>query len=301
MNLNQLKIFYMAAKHKNLSAAADELFITQPAITKGIQRIQEYYEIKFVNHIGKKLVLTDAGEALYEIAEKIFEMESQADESIRDFQQRKKGHIRIHSSETFGAYYLHNIIIPFSKNNPMIRILANILPTEQVVENAASLHNDLGFISYPLKHKKLKITEIMSDRYVIVAPPEHRLAKKKYIYAADLKGEYMVMHEKESATYRVMDHFARENNLDTFIPLELSNNESIKRVVEQGIGLGLMSLHVVSREVDSGQLIAIPFTDPAMKRKFYMVHHKDKYISEPLRNFIDLIQQWASDYQTANP
>jgi len=301
MNLNQLKIFYMAAKHGNLSAAAGELCITQPAITKGIQRIQEYYEIKFVNHIGKKLVLTDAGEALYEIAEKIFDMESQADESIRDFQQRKKGHIRIHSSETFGAYYLHNIIIPFSKNNPMIRILANILPTEQVIDNAASLHNDLGFISYSVEHKKLKITEVLSDRYVIVAPPEHRLSKKEYIEAADLKGEYMVMHEKESATYRVMDNLVRKNNLNTFIPLELSNNESIKRAVEQGIGLGLMSLHVVSREVASGHLAAIPFADPAMKRKFYMVHHRDKYISEPMRNFIDLIQQWASDYQAANP
>ena len=301
MNLNQLKIFYMAAKHGNLSSAAAELFITQPAITKGIQRIQEYYEIKFVNHIGKKLVLTDAGEALYEIAEKIFEMESQADESIRDFQQRKKGHIRIHASETFGGYYLHNIIVPFSKANPMIRILANILPTEQVVENAASLHNDLGFISYAVEHKKLKITEVMSDRYVIVAPPGHRLSRKKQIVAADLQGEYMVMHEKESATYQVMDNFVRKNNLDTFIPLELSNNESIKRVVEQGIGLGLMSRNVVSREVDAGRLIAIPFTDPTMKRKFYMVHHKDKYISEPLRNFIDLIRQWASDYQAANP
>ena len=301
MNLNQLKIFYMAAKYGNLSIAAAELFITQPAITKGIQRIQEHYEIKFVNHIGKKLVLTDAGEALYEIAEKIFEMESQADESIRDFQQRKKGHIRIHASETFGAYYLHNIIVPFSKVNPMIRILANILPTEQVVKNAASLHNDLGFISYAVEHKKLKITEVMSDRYVIVAPPGHRLSRKKHIEAADLQGEYMVMHEKGSATYRVMDNFARKNNLDTFIPLELSNNESIKRVVEQGIGLGLMSRNVVSREVDTGRLIAIPFTDPAMKRKFYMVHHKDKYISEPLRNFIDLVRQWAADYQAANP
>ncbi|UCF95263.1 MAG: LysR family transcriptional regulator, partial [Desulfobacterales bacterium] len=110
MNLNQLKIFYFAAKYGNLSAAAEHLYITQPAVTKGIQRLQEHYEIKFVNHIGKKLVLTDAGEVLYGIAEKIFEMESQAEESIRDFQQRKRGHIRILSSESFGDYYLPRII-----------------------------------------------------------------------------------------------------------------------------------------------------------------------------------------------
>ena len=85
--------------------AAHELFITQPAVTKGIQRLQEFYDIKFVDHVGKKLTLTDAGEVLYEIAEKIFELESRAEESIRDFQQRKRGHIRILSSESFGDYY----------------------------------------------------------------------------------------------------------------------------------------------------------------------------------------------------
>ena len=69
MNLNQLKVFYLAAKRGNLSAAAQELFITQPAVTKGIQRLQEFYDMKFVDHIGKKLVLTDAGGVPYEIAE----------------------------------------------------------------------------------------------------------------------------------------------------------------------------------------------------------------------------------------
>jgi DNA-binding transcriptional LysR family regulator len=76
VNLNQLKIFYTAAKKGSLSAAAEELFITQPAVTKGVQRLQEFYEIKFVDHIGKKLVLTDAGEVLFGIAEKIFELET---------------------------------------------------------------------------------------------------------------------------------------------------------------------------------------------------------------------------------
>ena len=90
MNLNQLKIFYLTAKRGNLSAAAADLNITQPAVTKGIQRIQEYYEVRFVNRFGKKLALTDAGQVLYEVAEKVFELESLAEDSIRDFQQQKK-------------------------------------------------------------------------------------------------------------------------------------------------------------------------------------------------------------------
>ena len=83
MNLNQLKIFYLAAKKGSLSAAAESLCITQPAVTKGIQRLQEHYEIKLFNRFGKKMALTDAGEVLYGIAESIFEMENQAEESLR--------------------------------------------------------------------------------------------------------------------------------------------------------------------------------------------------------------------------
>ena len=179
MNLNQLKIFYMTAKKGSLSMAAHELFISQPAVTKGIQRLQEFYDIKFVDHVGKKLTLTDAGEVLYEIAEKIFELESRAEESIRDFQQRKRGHIRILSSESFGDYYLPHIIIPFSKAYPLVRISMNILPTEQVLENTATLNNDLGFISYPVDHPKLLIREILEDRLLIITSPVHPLTCKQ--------------------------------------------------------------------------------------------------------------------------
>ena len=163
MNLNQLKIFYMAAKRGSLSAAAKDLYITQPAVTKAIQRLQEYYEVKFVNRFGKKMALTDAGQVLYGIAEKIFELESLAEDSIRDFQQQKRGHIRIDSSESFGAYYLPSIISPFSKSNPQVQVSVNILPTELVAQNTVDLKNDLGFISYPVENEKLGKTTFLSS------------------------------------------------------------------------------------------------------------------------------------------
>lgn len=296
MNLNQLKIFYFAAKYENLSLAAEALCITQPAVTKGIQRLQEHYGIKFVNRFGKKLALTDSGEVLYEIAEKIFEMESQAEESISDFQQQKRGHIRIHSSESFGAYYLPSIINPFSKLNPHIRMSVNILPTEQVVENSISLNNDLGFISYPVEHNKVTVREVLEDRLVIVAPPDHPLTRKGSLEPRDLKGQSMIMHEKGSATRIFVDDFIRKNDISITIPLELSSNMAIKKAVQERIGIAMISRKVVSEEIQRGELRAILFSDQQMKRKFYMIHHKDKYFSEPLKNLIEMVYQWASEY-----
>lgn len=296
MNLNQLKLFYFAAKYGNLSAAAEALYITQPAVTKGIQRLQEYYGIKFVNRFGKKLALTNAGEVLYGIAEKIFELETQAEESLRDFQQRKRGHIRIHASESFGAYYLPSIIDPFVKLYPHIRVSVNILPTEQVVDNTVNLNNDLGFISYPIEHKKLMVKEILEDTLVLIAPPSHPFTRKERLEPRDLEGQSMIMHENGSAPRRATDEFIRKHSISISIPLELSNNEAIKRAVEGGSGVALISRKVASEEIQTGKLKAIPLSDQYMKRKFYMVHHKDKYFSEPLKNLIEMVYQWASEY-----
>ncbi|MHB9097776.1 MAG: LysR family transcriptional regulator [Syntrophales bacterium] len=297
MNLNQLKIFYLAAKKGSLSAAAESLYITQPAVTKGIQRLQEHYEIKLFNRFGKKMALTDAGEVLYGIAESIFEMENQAEESLRDFQQRKRGFIRILSSESFGSYYLPFIINRFIRLNPRIRISMELLPTDQIVEKTAALANDLGFISYPVPHKKLISREVLEDSYQIIVPVNHPLAAKSVIEPEDLAGQSLIVHEKGSAPRRSTEEYIRRHNISITIPMEHSNNEAIKTAVEEGLGIAVITRHVVSKELTMGTLRAIPLSDPAMTRKFYLIHHKDKYISRPLQGLIDIVDQWAAEYR----
>ena len=297
MNLNQLKIFYLAAKQGSLSAAAESLYITQPAVTKGIQRLQKHYELKLFNRFGKKMALTDAGEVLYKIAESIFEMENQAEESLRDFQQRKRGYIRILASESFGSYYLPFIIDRFSLMNPNVRVSMDTLPTELIVEKTATLSNDIGFISYPVPHKKLVSREILEDSYQIIVPPGHPFAAKSSIDPADLAGQPLIVHEKESAPRRSIEDYIRRHSISLSIPLELSNNEAIKTAVEEGVGIAVITRRVVSKELRMGILKAIPLSDPVMKRKFYLIHHKDKYISRSLQSLIEMVDQWVEEYR----
>lgn len=296
MNLNQLKIFYTAAKRGNLSLAAEDLFITQPAITKGIQRLQEYYDIKLFNRFGKKLVMTDAGEALFQIAEKIFEMERYAEENIREFQQYKKGHIRILASESFGAYYFPSIMAPFCRLNPFIKISVNILPSEQVVESVVELKNDLGFISYPIRNPKIVLTEILQERLVLVVPPGHPFVNKYPLDPRELESQSMIVHEKGSAPRQVLEKFIRKNKIALSSPLELSSNRAVKKAVEDGLGIALVSRKVADEEIRDGRLIEIALSDTSLTRKFYMVHHRDKFLSEPLKNLIQRIETWAAAY-----
>ena len=294
MNLNQLKIFYFAVKAKNLSSAADQLGVTQPAVTKGIQRLQEHYELKLIDYVGKKLVLTDAGEVLFKIAEKIFDLETHAEESIRDFLQRKRGRIRIISSESFGDYYLPDVMIPFCKAYPLVQLSMNILPTEQVVERTAGLECDIGFISYPVEHEKLTVTAVLEDELVIITPRRHPLRSRHTLQPRELEGQPFIMHEEGSAPRRAIEDFLQRHGVTVQVPMELSSNRAINRAVQHGIGIALVSRKVAEEEIEQRRLAAISLDDPLMKRKFYLIHHREKYISETLQRFMDMVAQWAS-------
>ena len=295
MNLNQLKIFYTAVKEGNLSAAAELLFITQPAVTKSIQRLQEHYELKFIDYVGRKLVLTDAGQALYKIAENIFEMENYAEESIKDFKERKRGHIRILASESFGDYYLPEVVIPFCKAHPLVQVSMNILPTELVVENTAGLKCDVGFISYAVRHEKLTVREVLEDELVIITSKRHPLKGKRVLRPNDLEGQSMIMHEEGAAPRRAIDDFLQRHGIIVKIPMELTSNRAIKRAVEHGLGMALVSRKVAQEEIEQRRLVALSLADSTMKRKFFLIHHKDKYISESLRRLMDMVFKWAAE------
>ena len=300
VNLNQLKLFYLAIKRNSLSNAAAELNITQPAVTKGIQRLQEYYEIKFVERLGKRLVLTKAGTALFEIADKIFTMEKLAEESIRSFQIEEGGQLRIHASESFGAYYLPALINHFKSLNPAILVKVDILPTDTVVETTIGLQNEIGFISYPVKHKNLILTEVFKEKLIIIVSPRHRLAALTEIKSRDLEGQAMIMHEHGSALQMAVKKFLDEENVQISKYLEFSNNEAIKRAVAEGDGIALISERVADEEISAGKLIAIPVSGPPITRAFYMIQSKDKFISKPLAGLIEMIQKWTENARYVN-
>ncbi len=294
MNLNQLKLFYLAVKNKSVSQAARELNITQPAVTKGIRRIQEYYNVPLVHRMGKKLALTDAGNTLYKISEKIFELEKLAEDSLSEYQQETLKSLCIHTSESFGAYFLPSIINRFNRAHPDIHVTVDILPNRQVVENTINFKNDMGFISSPVKNKKLIIRDVLEDELVIIVPPGHPFTGKIRLAPTDLEGETMIMHEEGSILQDMIKTFMADSGISLSMPITLSNNEAIKRAVEGKAGIAMMSKRVVAKEVQSKRLAALPISGPPMIRKFHLIHHRNKLLIKPVAALIDIVDQWAA-------
>lgn len=301
MNLNQLKLFYLAIKRKSMSSAAQELSITQPAVTKGIKRIQEHYGVKLVRHMGKDIVLTTAGKAVYHIADKIFELEKVVEECLLKHQQNEMNQVCLHASETFGAYYLPAIINRFNKTCPQVKVTVGIVPNKQVIDKTLNFQNDFGCISLPIEQKKLVIREILEDQPVIIVPPDHLLAHKMTIAPRDLEGQVMIMHEEGSVFQESIHQFREKNKLAFSMPVTLSNNEAIKRAVEGGTGIALLSKHAAREEIKNNQLVAIPLTGKPIIRKFYLIYHKEKYISGSGQILMDMIFNWPSRHPEETP
>ncbi len=298
MNLYHLKTFYFTAKYKSLTKAAEFLCITQPAVTKQIKQLQSHYNLKFLDIIGKKVILTDAGLNLYTIAERIFDMESQAEEAIKDFQEYNKGKISILASESFGSYHIPYIIRDFKQTRPEISISIQTATNKDIIESISELKEDIGFISAPVQNPKISVHEILEDEIVLVASPGCKFTSTQELNLMDLEGKEIIMHEQGSVIRKVVDAFLKKNKIDMCMKYEISNSEAIKKLVENNMGMAFLTKSIVHKEIKSGELIAIPVPDKNFRRKYYMIYHSEKYFSKPLKDFRDLIMRWADIYPT---
>ncbi len=296
MNLYHLKTFYHTAKHRSFTKAADELCITQPAVTRQIQELQSTYDLTLFNRVGKKIILTDAGEALYSLAEKIFELETQVEESIRDFQQQKSGKISIVTTETFGAFYLPGVVIEFNRKFPDIYVSVLTLTDTYVIDSISRLTNDLGFISKEISHPKIVVKEILKENIVLVTNPENPLAKYNDLEPSALNNLPIIMPEVGCGSRKVISDFKKRHNIRFNVVCEFSNNESIKALVRDGIGITLISKNVVKNDIKRGDLVAINVNDPNLTRRFYITYHKEKYFTKSIAEFIALTNQWSTEY-----
>lgn len=143
----------------------------------------------------------------------------------------------------------------------------------------------------------MAIKEILEDQPVIIVPPEHPFVNKAAVAPHDLEGQVMIMHEEGSVFQEFIHKFKEKYNIAFSMPITLSNNEAIKRAVEGGTGIALISKYAVHEEIKNRQLVALALTDKPIVRKFYMISHKDKFLSAPVQALMDMILHWASEHQ----
>ena len=309
-NLSQYKIFNTVATTENISHAAKELYISQPAISKAISRLEEDLGVTLFTRTSRGVKLTEEGALFYEYTKSAFETLSQGEENIKRITQLGIGHLRIGVSTTLCKYILLPFLKQFVLSNPHIKITIECQSTFQTLELLQNKKIDIGLIGKPETRKNLDFYPVMQIEDIFVTTQaylenlmvrelsgnqigQEKQSKKSSIFSTDIfkNANVMLLDEKNMTRIFIDDYFAK-NRIETNQILEVSNMDLLIEFAKIGLGVSCVIKEFVQTELKSGSLIEIPLEEPLIKREVGFAYSTNNYLSDSAQKFIKFYQQF---------
>lgn len=294
VTLRQMRVFEAVARHLSYTRAAEELYLTQPAVSMQIKQLEENVGLPLFEQIGKRLFLTDAGQEMLACSRAIARQLKEAEEVIEDMKGVRQGRLNVAVASTAG-YFASRLLSAFAREHDGITISLDITNRENLLRQVMDNETDLAVMGKPPEELDLEAEAFMDNPLVVVAAPDHPLADKKRIPLKRLQDEVFVVRERGSGTRSAMERFFREREITIQTGMEMTSNEAIKQSVMAGMGLGLVSAHTLELELEAGRLVVLNVTGFPIMRHWYLVHRKGKRLSPVARVFNDYVLAHAGD------
>jgi DNA-binding transcriptional LysR family regulator len=288
VTLRQLKVFEAVARHLSFTRAAEELYLTQPAVSMQVKQMAQSVGLPLFEQIGKKIHLTEAGREIYDCSRAIARQLSEAEQVVQELKGVKRGRLLVTVASTVN-YFASRLLAAFCERHQGVRVSLDVTNRESLLRQLVANETDIVLMGRPPDGLDLVAKTFMDNPLVIIAAPGHRLARKKSIPLASLKNETFLMRERGSGTRTAMERFFAERGMVLSSSVEMNSNEAIKQSVEAGLGLGVVSIHTVELELEAGRLTTLDVQSFPIMRKWYVVHLKDKRLSPVARAFKDFV------------
>lgn len=269
----RLKVFYTVAKRLNFTKAAEELFITQPAVSKHIQEIENHFRIRLFERNGSKIKLTKAGGVLLHYCNQIFGIYSTLEFELNSFTETHKGILRIGASTTIAQYLLPPILADFHKRYSEIQISLIISNTEQIENALKNNEIDFGIVEGQAKNSSFKYTDFVNDEIVLVTSVKNNFTAE-VTNTEELKKIPMVLREPGSGTLEVIAHSLKPHNLkisDLICEMQLGSTESIKSYLTHSSCMAFLSIHSIINELRNNTLKIIDLENLNIIRSFQFI------------------------------
>ncbi len=293
MNLNLFRTYVRVVETQNLSRTADEMGLSQPAITKQIQALEDLYGVLLLERSGRKLKTTEAGETLYQCARDILKVMEKTDKAMEEVTESRRGSLFLGASNIPGEYILPQVIKGFKDNFPNIKILMDVADTEKIFSRVAEREIDVGVVGAWINTRKVDGFQWLEDELVVILPVSHRLANREQINLHDLLEERWIFREKGSGTRKAVEDLLlsrgiRKESLNIF--MEAGSTEAALALVEAGTGLTVASSWT-RRNVESHRgLKVVPLADTGARRSFYVIYPRQKVRRRSVEQFIEYIR-----------
>jgi DNA-binding transcriptional LysR family regulator len=277
MTLQQLEALIYLIEERSFSGAAKRMYLTQPALTKNIRNMEDCLGVKVVNRSSVGVSLTPEGKIIYDVAKRMMKLRKEAEEKVQQMQEESGGDIYVAASTIPATYILPKAMSQLKTDYPDIRIFLRTEDSEEVMNMVLDKAVEIGCIGKKPLDRKLIAKPLWRDRLALVVPENHRWMEKESIGISDLQRERFILREKGSATRDVFESYLKENksNLSLLnVCGELGSSEAIKEAVIAGLGVSVLSIHAVERELSSRLLFEIPIAGCRMERIIHLIYLK---------------------------
>lgn len=278
VTLRQLKVFEMVARHLSFTRAAEELFLTQPAVSMQIRQFEDAAGLALFERLGRKIYLTDAGEEMYRLSRDIIAKMAEADLILDEIKGSEGGRLLVSVASTV-QYFAIRLLAGFCQQYPKVNINLKVTNHKGLIQLLENNETDIALMGKPPEGLDLISEPLLENPLVVIAPPNHHLRNKKGILLTELKNETFLMREQGSGTRTSTERFFAENGMKISANMELNNNGAIKLGVEEGLGLGVVSQHTIDSEIKTGRLIILDVQFFPLVRTWYMVRREGKRLS----------------------
>ncbi len=275
----RLKVFYTVANRLSFTKAAAELFITQPAISKHIQELEEKYKIKLFDRTGNKISLTQAGEVLLQHTNKIVEIYRDVDFDMSSLINQQRGLLRIGASTTISQYIIPPLLARFHQKLKDITVNLRNGNTEQIENALQKKEIEIGIVEGQSKNKSIKYIPFLKDELVLVCNSKNPLLSKKEINRDDLLDMSFLMREPGSGTLEVIEYALKPFDISLSqltIEMELGSTESIKSYLMHSDCVAFVSIHAIEKELKNQELVILDIHNLTIERNFYIISLQGK-------------------------
>lgn len=286
MTLKHLKIFVAVYQYMNVTKAAKELHMAQPSVTRSVQELEMYYGIRLFDRFNHRLYRTVCADELYARAVHILESVQELDNIIRNRSELEELHIG--GTMTMGSFILPEVISEFHKIRPTVQVSVEVSKSSDIQQGILDNRLDLALIEENVNNEYLEKEYLCTDYMCLIFPKEHPLAKKKRICMNDIAQYPMLLREKGSASRAYLEHVFALHDMEVKPVWESASSQALINAVAQGIGISILPEKLVQRDLLDGRIASGKLQDEELKRKAYLIWHRQKNMSEELKKLKEL-------------
>jgi DNA-binding transcriptional LysR family regulator len=289
LQLPYLATFSKAAELSSFTEAAKALRLTQASVSQRIQALEKSLNTPFFKRQGGRVLLTEAGQKLYDYAQRILDLHRQARREITGHEAPVGGDLSLAASSIPGEHLLPSLLSQFGRKHPHIRVRATVSDSMGVMTQVERGEVSLGLVGRKTDNPHLDFRYLASDSMVLVVPPGHALSGRKKVSVKQLPRYPLILRETGSGLRHCFEKSLDKAGLSVAnlrIALELGSNEAIKEAVLRGVGVAILSTYAVQRDLRAGQLHALAVSDLHCDRDMYVVQDRRRVLPLPARLFL---------------